>query len=668
MGAFINVLAAIVGLACVYFLYRRLGYGNKAFLYTILTAPAVFFNTYYLADTVSQDEAGYLPVYGNMAAMEVGSHIWQKASYSYRMTQMVFGTVCRVIRGIHPLIEDNTVNVLYKFSHWFFFFILVSVIAYIWGKSIIESGKDTLIYRMTNLGIIYCLFGLPVTCFIMKMCNYDASHVYFSILAFSILIVAEKKNNIKLACAGAVLATFACMEKWTSLIFYIIAAAMAVYLMIRNSNEKKRYFKAFMLIPILMICSAGICILSFLYIRLLSGNLTTDINIGAMLFPMFYMIRVFAGKREMVFLDLGYYDHDFLPYMLLEMILIVITAALFCLLAFLNEKIKTKTCSFISLTTAALGFTVVLSGMAGAYLLKRYGYPYIEYPEGIYQPGKLFNAVAYFYGAKTLIGHTIMNIIFANAVVVTAFPTAALIIFIIALFLQIRHKQNSFFLHSLFIIAFLLIPMFTLAGMPAQPRYFGVSILLIMLCSVYCVASFCKELFVKNRNRLAIGKSLVVCAIVVYGIEMLMNLPIYNCFSPIWLVRSKTFKETVRQGEWDVAEAMTCGEDLALAGKMIQDHVEEKGIEPDHVTIVSNYGAGWFTNPGYHVEAYQKWLNQPDKVCDENTYLVFAKVMLFRSDIPEFITDVEPLYRVKIKGETTAWIYNGDQLAGYFAE
>lgn len=666
MGTVVNMLSAMAGILCVYFLYRRLCFGNKSSLYTVLTAPAVFFNTYYLVDAVTQDEIRYIPAYGNIAAIEVGSEMWRRSSYQYRSTQMVLGTIFRVIRKIYPLIEENTANILFKISHWFFFFILALVIAYIWGKSVIESEKDTLIYRMTNLGILYCLIGLPVSCLILKVSNYDAGNIYFAILAFSVILAAEKRNNVKLACVGAILATFGCMEKWTSLIYYIIAVSMAVYLKMKSSNEKMRYFKAIMLIPMIMICSAGICILNFLYIRFLSGNITVDIHIGAMLFPIVYMVRVFTGKPELVASDLSYYDNDFFCYILIEMLLIGITAALFFLLDFLNKRIKTKTGSFVSRATAVFGFIFVLSGITGAYLIRRHVYPFVSYPEGIYQPGKLANQVSYFYGAKTAIGHTIINIIFANAVVITNISTIALIIFMIALLLLLRIKSNSLFLPSLFLIAFVLVPLFTLSGMPACARYYGVSILLIMLCSVYYVSSFCNEVFTQNRNHLAISKSLVVCVVVAYSVEMLMNLPVYNCFSPIWLLRSKTFKETVRQGEWDAAEAISWGEELALAGKMIQDHVEEKEIEPDNVTVISNYGIGWYTNPGYHIEYYDNWLKQTDRVCDSNTYFVFAKSMLYRSNVPGYITDVEPLYKVKIKSETTAWIYNGDQLAEWF--
>lgn len=673
MGSYMNLLACTAGVLCIYCLYRKLCFGNKSFLYTVLTAPAVFFSACYLIDAVTRDEGNYIPVFGNMPSIELGSEIWVKSSYQYRTTQMVLGTILRVLRKISPSIGQNTANILFKAAYWSFFFLLVLVIAYIWGMYVIALARDTFAYRIANLGILYCLIGLPVACLVLKVCNYDAGNIYFAILSFSFILAAERKNDVRLACVGAVLATFGCLEKWTCLIYYMIAVAMTVYLAIKTPvpEKGKRYYhhlKAVMLIPALMLCSSGICILNFLYIRFLSGNWGVDMHIGAMLFPMFYMARVFAGKGEFIVEDPGYYDAGFLLYLFLAVLLIAVTTVLFLILDECNQKIRTKRASLLSYLTTILGFVFIFTGIAGAYLIKRQIFPFVDYPPGVYQPPTTGNEVSYFYGAKTSFGHTVINIMFANASLTANIPTAALAVLIIALILLLKHKRGVFLLQSLFLIAFLFIPLFTLFGQPADARYFGVTTLLIMMCSVYYVTSFFGELLEQEPKYIAFGKSLAVCLIAAYGIEMLINLPIYNCFSPIWLIRSESFRETVRQGEWDAGEAMTWGEELALAGKIIQKEIAQKEIAPNEITIITDYGWNWYTNPGCHIEVYSRWLQNPDKICDSNTYFVFVKFRLYRSEIPEFITDVEPLYKVKIKGETTAWIYNGEQLAAYYSD
>lgn len=49
----------------------------------------------------------------------------------------------------------------------------------------------------------------------------------------------------------------------------------------------------------------------------------------------------------------------------------------------------------------------------------------------------------------------------------------------------------------------------------------------------------------------------------------------------------------------------------------------------------------------------------------QNMYFVFVKFKLYRSAIPEYIYDEEPIYVVKIRGENVAWIYNAEQIQPY---
>lgn len=679
-----NSIAFLLGVGVVAILLYCLKFGaKKTILYTCLCIPACYFNSFFLSDAVTADEQTYIPIFSNLGTFSPDNAYWLKVSLQYRFSQSVFGSIFRFIRILFPNISSTDTYILYKIIHWYIFILIAFFIVYIWGKYIITQ-KNTLTYRLSILGIFYCLVGLPVCCLILKVSNYDAGNVFFAVLAFSLSFVFAKSNDIKFAVLAGVTATFGCMEKWTSLIYFMIVVAIVTFLVLKSKyfdllKKCDRFIDSYKCIFKMFFTGTGMifayivgaciqCMLFFAWTRILSGNGFVDMNIGLQLFPMIFFIRTFMGRGDYIITDAGYYDSGIINYLLVEFILIVFSICLLIALWFINDLIwRKKHFSCIPTITALLGLILIFSGVMGSYLLIRKVYPFVDIPYGVFQPEPSSNGVVYFYGANNYFMHTIYNCVFANAMVISCMPTVMILSFVlcaILLMLCIRKNSTMIFLSLTYIlISMILLPVFTLAGQPACPRYFGVSIIMVGVCSVF----LCSELSLDIENNiLARNKGGIIALLFIfYCAEMYSNFPLYNCFRPFWLVRDDGFMNGIRQGEWDASEAMTWGEDLALAGYWIEKYCEENSIDIHDVTIVCDYGINWYTNPGFELVPYPRWL-QDNRACDENTFFVFVKFRRYREPIPEFISETEALNVIRINGEATAWIYEGNQLTEYF--
>ncbi len=657
-----NLIALICGTILVFFLFKKLNFERKAPLYTLLTIPFLFFNTFFLCDALTADEQSYIPAFGDMGNIEPGSVIWNKGSLQYRATQIAIGFPLRVLRKIIRGIDDNTVNVVYKVIHWLLFFLIALVIVYLWSKYITSISSGTLVYRLFVETIVVVMTGLPVACLILKVANYDAGNIYFAILGISLVIVSEKKNNIWIARIGVFSATLGCIEKWTSLIYLLLVIAFTVFLEMKRSTKMKfLYFIKELIIGLSI--SVLICFSSLFLIRVIQGKGFIDFTPGIALFPLTFMISVFLGKGVYDAGHLDIYQNGLIMYLLVFILLICFTSICTFFVSMLEKKMANSETGVVRPVIGLFGVVFVLTGILGAFFLHRFSYPFVPFPEGIYEPRPSGNHISYFYGAKTIFGHYLADFSFTNAVAVVSLPSVIMLAILgvggVTLF---KNKVSNGIRDYVWGISFILFPIFTIAGQSACARYFGVSIMIICLCTVNELFFIlekreCKEIIVKISCAIAF----VFCIM-----ELSINLPLYNVFSPVWLIRSDSFRNEVRTGEWDAGEAMTWGEDLAIAGKWIERYAKKNGIDINNTVILSNYGINWYSNPGFKIIPYDSTYFSTENDWEyDRLFFVFTKFKLFRKPTPEYIIEVEPLKRIKIKGETIVWIYTAEQLKEY---
>ena len=203
--------------------------------------------------------------------------------------------------------------------------------------------------------------------------------------------------------------------------------------------------------------------------------------------------------------------------------------------------------------------------------------------------------------------------------------------------------------------------LFSIAGQPAGERYYAVTILMQVIICYYYIYTGKMEVQVKFKHRIFFG-----ILGMLYMAEMLLFTPNIKIFSPVWVVRSKDYKESIRKGAWYAGEAMTWGEDMSIAGNMIKDMVDKQGIEDyGQISIYGNYGSIWLNNPGFKINKINMGSDTVDYKWDDTEYMVLSKFALYRYDIPEFIYDVEPTATIEYNGEISSWIYKGSQLEKY---
>ena len=224
----IELTMAMAEICLMVYLYKS-GYKQYTYVYMLISLPVLFFCINMLDEAVTVDEMQYMKAFIDISGMQQGSYIWNKATYQYRLTQMVMGTIFRIQNWIYPELTDNVSLIIYKMIHWLMYYLVALFTAFVWGSKILSIDKDSQRYRISSICILYVLIGMPISCLIMKVCNYDAGNVYFAIAGFSLTIAAEKQKNPRLAFWGAVVAVFGCMEKWGCLIYWCICVSFYAF-------------------------------------------------------------------------------------------------------------------------------------------------------------------------------------------------------------------------------------------------------------------------------------------------------------------------------------------------------------------------------------------------------------------------------------------------------
>lgn len=499
---------------------------------------------------------------------------------------------------------------------------------------------------------MYSLIGLPLSCLLLKVCNYDAGCIYFGIAGISLLVLADKRKDLRLAFIAVIVSLLSCLEKWAGLPYWCICVAG---LGVLTRKYKNNSWLAILYELESILISVFICLLSLVYIRLIEEQGLVDMSVGVVLFPIYFMFSMFIKYDGIHYDDFAYYDNmvfEFLP-------VVVIAIIVFSFLLTVGWKAWNRVCNskwFIPLS-AGFVLTFFFISIISCFTVIRGVYPFTEIPEGYYVPGESMNGTTYFYNASTRWGYLLCVAFYSFSVVLTNLPSVILAAAIIACVLAFgrsgRVRNDEEYIIYLIGVLTVFLPVgYSLAGDPAVPRYFGVSVTFIPLLSIYTIYRYMSD-FEKI-------KAAEPAMYLLFIAEMLIYIPNYTTFAPVWLYRSPEWKQSVRQGEWATAEAMMWGEDLAIAGTKIEDML---GSDTDYerYTIYGNYGSVWLQNPGFIIKSM---LNDADTLSfTEYDYYVFTKFKVYRSPEPDFLYEIEPDATIKYNGEIAAWIYRGDRIA-----
>lgn len=131
----------------------------------------------------------------HMRDMERGLLLWLKGSYQYRISEVFSGTICLLLDELFNL-SNYQLILVYKYFYYALYMGVVLLISPVW-KKIFNYDTDGVMYRMSNVAILLILMGFPLSCLLLKVCNYDAGCVLFGIAGLSFVILADKLSNAK---------------------------------------------------------------------------------------------------------------------------------------------------------------------------------------------------------------------------------------------------------------------------------------------------------------------------------------------------------------------------------------------------------------------------------------------------------------------------------------
>lgn len=660
----VEIIMLICALVILAIYYKKGQYGKYTWIYFFFSIPVLFFSINMVTESMTIDEYGYMLAFSDIENIQ---NYFQplKAVYEYRTSQMIFGTLMKIASKY--IADKTTLLVIYKIGHYFFFFVIILTTSSIWRNRIFQEFTNRR-WRLADNAILYSLLALPVSCLMLKVCNYDASNIYFSILGISLIIAGEKNNNLKYAYYGTIATLFGCMDKWPGMIYWYISVILFVYIGIRKEIAWwKKIFKGIVLCMGAIISAIGISLFNLIYIFGLEGKVYSAINEGYVLFPITYVIRQYVlreGSLGIDYADEMAYCNQTIECLIALFLIIFLGGICLCIIDNLDRKYSEKLYSVISILNVLLLVISVICGIFGAYFVPQYWAPYREIPQGFFESKDSFDGITYHYGCRSNIGHFIYKLCYAYAVILSNYPTVILILFGVTIFFFFRTRSNTSaherFMHIIMLITLIQPILFSIAGLPAGARYYGYTMIMqVIIC--------CYFLCAKMENKINIK----ICTIIMgcflgYIVEMIQFIPNIAIFSPIWIVHSENYKESIRKGTWYAGEAMTWGEDMAIAGRIIKEKMNEVEIEDySSISIYGNYGTVWLNNPGFNIGYINKGAGVENYRWDDSEYMVLSKFRLFRYDIPQFIYEVEPVATIKYNGEISSWIYTGSQLKEY---
>lgn len=637
IDAFLLLLAEII----LFFALSKLRFDNR-FLCLVISLPFIVFSLAMVSEAVMIDEWQYMTEFININRMNPLGEVYVKTSYQYRFSEGLYGTIFLIIRYFIRDMSDHRALVLYKMFHWLLCYVISVIITSLYASLI--KGQTKVRIQSTLL-VLYSLIALPVACYLMKICNYDSMNSYLALLGIAFGVYYYKKKKAIYGILAVIVSSLGSLEKN----FGVVYLGLTILVLIYASNKKyemsfiKRLLMNFAISVIAYFTAIVISITNLFYIRFLQGQKVDSLETA--IYPITYIFDSLLTRGNSK----------------ISILLLICVSAVFSFLVYLSEKKFKQWKNVADTVTFVVIILMMLIGVIGAFCLKQYYAEFIQ-SETAYI-GIVGGGSKIYYPATTKIGFWLMHIAFFISTYIAAYPTVYLLyIFLGAL--SLKKSDDDYLLYLLYLVAIVL-PLFKLlGGMPTAIRQFMVEIELLAILSIYYF--FSNELLLKNRIVQVLSK----IGIIVFGIEMIACMPNYGTYSPIWLIRNKQFLDSVELGVFQVCEGMHSGEEMAIGTELVNNQVKENGQNIKDIIIYCNYTTYWLGDPGYDNDNIHSIRYMSDEIVEnikfsENEYFILSQTTLFRHKIPAFLDSVTPVAKHKVRGETTIWVYRGDQLKNY---
>ncbi len=651
---------------------------KRSLINALILAPFLYMALNMMTQVAMTDDPQYLKAFSYMPNAIEGTVAGEvsKAFYAYRLSQIIIGGL---VTSFAQYLTPQLSFIIYKVVHWIYCYIMIfSIIGIVYKYYLSEKiRQSTLKLQLSILILSIVMFALPVNHLMLKTSNYDGFTTYLTLIGLLLGFAGVKNGKSVIALIGVIFTVLASAEKNSSAPYYAITLMLYFYTVLKESQG---LYKSKLLINIalkiikVIVISIGVNILIFILQMAIIDGLTTSLShltISKVFFALCYYMYSATGVS--INLDSFEMTNPWIYYGIIVIISLIAAIAFYLLSRYGNKNkkniINANNCaSWLPYTVGIIILIFLCVGIYSAYNIE-FGFGnYKPMEDNLYIPSIGVNGTLVHYGAETKAEHFLSLISSHYATILNAIPTAFLVFFVIYIIGAFKKKyKNEDITQHLLLLGLLILPtIFAIFRFPGHVnRVYSISICGILLICTVIALNMLSETHSKIGTLIKKPIKIFISAVLycILLLELIIYTPNVMPFTPLWNVFPKENALKPQYGYLRVAEPIFWGENVAVAGNMIKSIIG-KNANPKEYKIVYDYGADihWLANPGFSVFSYPRDKEVIQNMYNANTYFVLTRTIMFRKEIPTFLTEVEPIAKLSFRGTDALWIYRGDQL------
>lgn len=660
----ISVFIAILVIQTCRLLIRKIPSGEIA-LTLLFCIPAAYFCSNDCVRFLSWDESY---IFYDIVNFRTGP-IAQWSNGVFRTSITLWGPLFYIIQSLAHITKDITL-VLVKAIHLITGVLLITIIIDQLQTHFFPKTRQSIFHAIMFNAVMF----LPVTSLALKTLNYDMLSMLLGVLG-TVLCITGIGNRSKLrVLSGIIILTLAAHEKliaspllWTGMIGSVSALSWP--------NKKNTFITIVTRLVAWSIAipavSLLVIILSFIFVNVTHESPTLIftaqqlflaysysfwpfwnlLHIGAVFFTNTVKASLFS---EIIIAMKGFF--------IIVCIIFSVSSTLSTILKIITSRklytAITRINNIILKLTFLILSAVTITGIIASFTLTTKIWPLVSIADGYYIPSATFNDIAFQFGAKTAIGHTLFSATWACAVYTNALPTTILFLMLLGTIISIRSPERftvntANMLLNLFTLLCICAPvMYGLVQLPLFSRYVNIFLLGPLLTLVH--------LFTKWHDTRP-HRFLIICIIgfVCMVTEIYPFQPFVSAFHPVWSICPATISKQPSPGNvtpWYPG----WGEELPCAFEHIE---KEFPNDTQEIRLYHNFPSALIRPPQNIVtSAMPKGHGKlPYRYSDHDFYILSRNGVSTYSYIT-FPYNVDPLFTIENRGFVKAWVFRGRDL------
>lgn len=592
-----------------------------------------------------------------------------------RSNYLIMGTVWKLLPNVKRFSDTSAIQMA-KVMHWYCGALFIMCISSLFVKIL----KAYEVRRWNKLFFIFAYticFTNPLVLLALSNYNYDLFALLFSVWSVLLCIYGYKKKRIRMIYAAVCLGALASQEKFTTAVpAMLVVIVIGGYLLIENYKTFSK--QTYMLILKYVVKASALAMFVWWGTIFWVSNVLRN---GCFPSVSFTEIGRPAGDFFSFATGIKIWKNGRMAGLFSFVTMIIATFVAVVVMRKLHDFLESEKPICVKLRnnyTRAVGililFTLVL-GVLGTYLI-----PY-AYMDGVYEAienvyvGKRVTGITLHFNESSYILHQLKFIVAMFIMFYNSVPTVYVVIaFGLGVWLCTGDKKNRCGMIELLylIFGFLLFAAYGFINLTLLNRYINFATVLaeLLLFIMFFKSSFFA--FTYSRFSLAILVLLASAECLTFG-------PSHVTYWPVWNVLP--YYDTNEKGTFLINWQGGWGDHVAIAGEKIEDYCKKNHIDPDDITIYTNYVGDWLTNdkgltvkrmPGYRKKRTDKYptINLKNVQLDDNSFFVFSKWGFRWGSVPYELPDgfLSPVIEVKYRGATECWIYKGSDLKKMLSE